>query len=101
MIWKMDTSHAKGMDTDIPFRLCLSLQQPSIRAYWFSVKCLQEEMKIRDIFTEQMDNNGIPYVIIGKQLWFIWAEHWCRYDAFVDEDEIKFYLLVFRNSRIS
>lgn len=101
MNWKMDTSHAKGMDTDIPFRLCLSCQRPSIRTYWFSVKCPKAEMGIRDVFAEQMDNNGIPYVIIGEQLWFVWAEHWCRYDAYVDEDEIKFDLLVYHNSRIN
>ena len=101
MQWKIDATNAAGMDIDVPFRLCLSQQEPSVRAPWFSVKQPKDEVSIQDIFSEQMMINRIPFVIIGNQLWFVWTDHWCRYDAFVDEDEIKFYLLAFRNSGTS
>ena len=92
----IDATHAKGMDTDIPFRLCVSLEIPLIRAPWFSVPRSVVGQTEQDIFLEQLQNHDVPYVFIGTQLWFFWADHWCRYDFDLTEEEIRFFLLVYR-----
>lgn len=92
---RIDATHAKGMDTDIPFRLCVSLEVPLVRAPWFVIP-KKEGRTVQDIFLEQLDKNDVPYVLINDQVWFFWANHWCSYDYYPDDEEYKINLLVYR-----
>ena len=92
---QIDATHAKGMDTDIPFHLCVSLAVPLIRAPWFTIP-KKEGKTVEELFLEALDRNDLPYVLINHQVWFFWAGHWCSYDHYLDTDEIKINLLVYR-----
>ena len=92
---QIDTTHAQGMDTNIPFRLFVSQEVPLIRAPWFSMK-LKEGKTVQELFIKELEKNRIPYVLINRQIWFFWANHWCSYDHYLDQDEIKINLLVYR-----
>ena len=95
----IDSTHAKGMDADIPFRICVSAEVPQIRAPWFSIPT-QEGQTVQELYLEQLDRNDVPYVIINQSVWFFWTNRWCSYDYYLDEEwnEIKINLLVFRTS---
>ena len=92
---QIDAAHAKGMDTDIPFRLCVSLEVPRVRAPWFSIP-KKEGKTVQEQFLVELEKNDIAYVLINHQVWFFWANHWCSYDHYLDGDDIKINLLVYR-----
>ena len=68
---------------------------PASKTFWFEANFQYGSDSTNDLLRRFLINNGIEYLNMMGDVWFIWKGAWCRCDYKVSGDTIKFYLCEF------
>ena len=68
---------------------------PLRKTFWFESNFQYGSDSTNDLLRRFLINNGIEYLNMMGEVWFIWKGTWCRCDYKVSGDTVKFYLCEF------